>query len=77
MTKKEITKFPDIVSADISYNEGENITLCSFCNRHPCECKFLICPFHGKVNAKEESDGTFNCAVKFCDITRNEKELES
>ena len=50
--------------------------ICGFCKTDPCECKFLICPFHGKVNAKKDRDGKFNCTKENCEIIREEKDLE-
>lgn len=53
-----------------------SITVCLFCAKENCECKFLICPFHGKVNAKEDGE-IFRCPIKNCEIKRTKKELES
>lgn len=65
---------------DPDFQMGELIppinTVCSFCGKKECECRFLICPFHGKVNAKDDGKN-FRCPIDECEITRSEKELES
>ena len=48
---------------------------CEFCRKNPCVCRFLICPFHGKINAKKENDG-YNCTKENCKVIRQENELE-
>ena len=69
-------------SPTLETNEGEEFInktkkiICEFCKKETCECKFLICPFHGKVNAKDEENGKFSCSKKDCEITREEKDLE-
>lgn len=52
------------------------VIICKFCKKETCECQFLICPFHGKVNAKKNRDGKFHCTKDDCEITRDSTDLE-
>lgn len=54
----------------------EKKQICEFCKKEKCVCQFLICPFHGKVNAKKTSGGKYTCPVNSCEVERSEKELE-
>lgn len=74
-----VTKIPKEGSdKDITLSETEPliVEICEFCKTNPCDCRFLICPFHGKVNAKEDGEN-FRCPIKNCEIKRTKKELES
>ncbi len=53
----------------------EKITVCEYCKKDTCECKYLVCPIHGKVIAVKSNEN-YNCKVSDCAVTRAEKELE-
>lgn len=77
MSKKEIPETGS--NEDITLSEDESITIkiCVICNRNPCKCLFLICPFHGKIRARLDSKDLYNCSAEKCEIQRKSDELES
>lgn len=75
-TKKEIPETGSDTDVTLSETDSVTIIICEFCTTNPCRCKFIICPFHGKIKARDETDGTFRCTGENCSITRTEKELE-
>lgn len=74
---KKLQNNPDVeVLTDEAIKKDRIVIICKFCKKEICECKFLICPFHGKVNAKKNTDGTFSCTGENCSIIRQRNELE-